>query len=198
MLVSSTSTLGPVRPSARPGPTLGRGSHRHAIAPKSRGATRVRLGAGATAESPRPPLGARPSRTLENGRRPVAPPTSEPPEASGKAVGQVRLAARSRANGQNAAFAASRALRHRGSRGRHDPKPRPVHDRTSAIDPRPYARMACVPVRCEVADFECTVTGAHNGLMTYSISKITVNVEEWGGARRVRQAGLTRAGGGYR
>ena len=103
------------------------------------------------------------SRTLENGRRPVSPPTSEPPEASGNAVGQVRLAARNRANGQNAAFAASRALRHRGSRDRHDPKPRPVHDRTSAIDPRPYARMACVSVKCEVADFECTVTGAITG-----------------------------------
>ena len=169
MLVSSTSTLGPVLPTLGPTrstldptrSTLGRGSHRRAIAPKSRGATR--RGAGATAESPRPPLGAHPSRTLENGRRPVASLKSEPPEASGNAVGQVRLAARSRANGQNAAFAASRALRHRGSRVRHDPKPRPVHDRTSAIDPRPYARMACESVKCEAAAFECTVTGAITG-----------------------------------
>ena len=160
-------TLGPVRPSARserPSVRSDRPSVDDITAARSLSGrdSGKRLGR-APPEPPRPPLGPRPLEGLENGRRPVAPPTSEPPEASGNAVGQVRLAARSRANGQNAAFAASRALRHRGSRGRHDPKPRPVHDRTSAIDPRPYARMACVSVKCEAADFECTVTGAITG-----------------------------------
>jgi len=114
-------------------------------------------------ESPRPPLGPRPLEALENGRRSVSPPTSKPPEASGDAIDQVLLAARSWENGQNVTFACSRALQHRESGDRHDPKPRPVHDRTSAIDPRSYARMACEPINCEAADFECTVTGAITG-----------------------------------
>ena len=61
-----------------------------------------------------------------------------------------------------ARLSAARAFRHPGSRDRHDPKVRPVHDRTSAIDPRPYAPMACESVKwkCEAAVFECTVTGA--------------------------------------